>query len=89
MAYMRLGDLLVASGTITWQQLERALALQKETKQRLGDVLIQNGFITEAQLIDALRVQLGVDFVDRPFPSPWSWPSMSPGTSPRNTAWCR
>lgn len=64
MAYMRLGDLLVASGTITEQQLERALALQKETKQRLGDVLIQNGFITEAQLIDALRVQLGVDFVD-------------------------
>ena len=59
MAYMRLGDLLVASGTITGQQLERALA-----KQRLGDVLIQNGFITEAQLIDALRVQLGVDFVD-------------------------
>ena len=38
MAYMRLGDLLVASGTITGQQLERALALQKETKQRLGDV---------------------------------------------------
>ena len=64
MAYMRLGDLLVASGTITGQQLERALALQKETKQRLGDALIQNGFITEAQLIDALRVQLGVDFVD-------------------------
>ena len=64
MAYMRLGDLLVASGTITGQQLERALTLQKETKQRLGDVLIQNGFITEAQLIDALRVQLGVDFVD-------------------------
>ena len=64
MAYMRLGDLLVASGTITEQQLERALALQKETKQRLGDALIQNGFITEAQLIDALRVQLGVDFVD-------------------------
>ena len=31
MAYMRLGDLLVASGTITGQQLERALALQKET----------------------------------------------------------
>ena len=54
MAYMRLGDLLVASGTITEQQLERALALQKETKQRLGDALIQNGFITEAQLIDAV-----------------------------------
>lgn len=83
MAYMRLGDLLVASGTITGQQLERALTLQKETKQRLGDVLIQNGFITEAQLIDALRVQLGVDFVD---PTAISIPVELAQYVPRNIA---
>ena len=64
MAYMRLGDLLVASGVITAEQLEQALKMQKESRQRLGDVLIQNKFITEQQLIDALQVQLGVDFVD-------------------------
>ena len=64
MAYMRLGDLLVASGIITEAQLEQALAMPREDGQRLGDVLIQHGFITEAQLIDALRVQLGVDFID-------------------------
>ena len=64
MAYMRLGDLLVASGVISHEQLEQALALQKETKQRLGDVLVQNGFITEQHLIEALQIQLGVDFVD-------------------------
>ena len=64
MAYMRLGDLLIASGVITQEQLDKALAVQKETHQRLGDVLMQNGFITERNLIDALQIQLGVEFVD-------------------------
>ena len=64
MAYMRLGDLLVASGVITEEQLEQALDIQKKTKQRLGDVLIQSGIITEQHLIEALQIQLGVDFVD-------------------------
>ena len=64
MAYMRLGDLLVASGVITPEQIEEALKIQKETHQRLGDVLIQNSFITERNLIDALQIQLGVEFVD-------------------------
>ena len=64
MAYMRLGDLLIAAGTITRQQLDDALTLQKQTGERLGDVLIENGTITERQLIDALQMQLGVDFVD-------------------------
>lgn len=47
MAYMRLGDLLVSSGVITNEQLEKALEMQKETKARLGDVLIRADFITE------------------------------------------
>ena len=47
MAYMRLGDLLVSSSVITNEQMERALGMQKETKERLGDVLIRAGFITE------------------------------------------
>lgn len=38
MAYMRLGDLLIASGVIMQEQLDKALAVQKETHQRLGDV---------------------------------------------------
>ena len=40
MAYMRLGNLLVSSGVITEQQLEKALTMQKETKERLGDPTI-------------------------------------------------
>ena len=64
MAYMRLGDLLLSSGMISHEQLERALELQKESKERLGDVLVQSGIITEQQLIEALKIQLGVEFVD-------------------------
>lgn len=64
MAYMRLGDLLVSSSVITNEQMEKALGMQKETKERLGDVLIRADFITEQQLIEALEMQLGVEFVD-------------------------
>ncbi len=64
MAYMRLGDLLIAAGVISQSQLTEALSIQKQTRERLGDVLIENGMITEQQLIEALQMQLGVDFVD-------------------------
>ena len=49
MAYKRLGELLVAAGTITEEELERGLALQKGTKERLGTVLIKNEIITESR----------------------------------------
>ena len=40
MAHMRLGDLLVSSSVITNEQMEKALGMQKETKERLGDPTI-------------------------------------------------
>ena len=64
MAYMRLGDLLIAAGAITDEQLQAALKTQKSSGQRLGDVLIDSGVITQRQLIDALQMQLGVDYID-------------------------
>ena len=64
MAYMRLGDLLISAGVITEEELEKGLALQKESKERLGTVLIKNNIITENQLIEALQMQLGIEFVD-------------------------
>ena len=51
MAYRRLGELVIAAGTITEEELNRGLALQKGTKERLGTVLIKNGIITEDNLI--------------------------------------
>ena len=64
MAYKRLGELLVAAGTISEEELARGLALQKGTKERLGTVLISNNIITEEKLIEALQMQLGIEFVD-------------------------
>ncbi|MBQ9412021.1 MAG: Flp pilus assembly complex ATPase component TadA [Oscillospiraceae bacterium] len=64
MAYMRLGDLLIAAGTITEEELERGLQLQKGSKDRLGTVLISNGIISEQELIEALQMQLGIEFID-------------------------
>ena len=62
--YRRLGELLLAAGTITKEELDRGLALQKESKGRLGEVLIANGIITEDQLIEALQMQLGIEYID-------------------------
>ena len=64
MAYMRLGDLLTSVGLITEEQLERALAVQKENHKRLGAVLIEEGIISEQHLIETLELQLGIDFID-------------------------
>ena len=64
MAYLHLGEMLINAGTITKEQLERGIELQKGTNERLGTVLINNGIITEKQLIEVLRMQLGIEFID-------------------------
>lgn len=64
MKYLRLGDLLIRNGTITQEELDQALMLQKGSGKRLGTVLIETGIITETQLIDALMRQLGVEYID-------------------------
>nr|MCR4892147.1 type II secretion system protein GspE [Lachnospiraceae bacterium] len=64
MTYRRLGELLLAAGTISEEELERGLALQKGTKDRLGTVLISNNIISEEELIEALQMQLGIEFID-------------------------
>jgi type IV pilus assembly protein PilB len=56
----RLGDLLVAEGLITPEQLARALAEQKGTTEKLGGVLVRLGLLTEDQLIGFLSRQYGI-----------------------------
>lgn len=64
MAHIRLGELLITAGVINEGQLEKALEIQKKTKDRLGDILIEHNIITNDELINALQMQLGIDFVD-------------------------
>ncbi|MBI2493440.1 MAG: type IV-A pilus assembly ATPase PilB [Candidatus Rokubacteria bacterium] len=56
----RLGDLLVADGLITPEQLSKALGEQKGSTEKLGSILIKLGFINEEQLIGFLSRQYGV-----------------------------
>ena len=60
----RLGDILIAAGLITEEQLEEALGKQKGSGKRLGTVLQDEGMITELEMIEALQMQLGIEFID-------------------------
>ena len=61
---VRLGDILVEYDYITQEQLEDALAQQKEKGKLLGEMLIELNYITEEDMMRALQTQLGLDFVD-------------------------
>src|SRR5262245_8608870 len=60
----RLGDLLVAGGVITPQQLEEALTYQRTKGGRLGVCLIKLGYLTEDVLHSVLTRQFGVALAD-------------------------
>ena len=61
---IRLGDLLVAQQFISQDQLEEALAAQKNTGMKLGRQLISMGFVEENTLLDLLSKQLGIPFIE-------------------------
>ena len=60
----RLGEILIESGKISQEQLDRALLIHKRTGDRLGQVLIDQGFITETGLLRVLEHSLGIPLVD-------------------------
>ncbi|MBI3635594.1 MAG: Flp pilus assembly complex ATPase component TadA, partial [Candidatus Rokubacteria bacterium] len=59
-ANRRLGDLLVAEGLLTADQLARALAEQKTSSEKLGTILVRLNFLNEEQLIGFLSKQYGI-----------------------------
>lgn len=64
MKQKRLGDILIAQGLLSQEQLDEALEKKKLSNERLGTVLINEGYISESQLIDALKNQLGINYID-------------------------
>ena len=54
----RLGSVLIKTGTLTQDQLNRALEIQKETLQRLGFILTHYGIISAQSLKDAIQLQI-------------------------------
>ena len=59
-----LGELLVASGSVTRDQLDHALARQKTQKMPIGQLLVKLGYLTDDAMRLALSSQLGVPFID-------------------------
>lgn len=54
----RLGSVLMRTGYLTQDQLNRALEIQKETLQRLGYVLTHYGIISAESLKEAIQLQI-------------------------------
>lgn len=61
---LRLGDVLVNSGVITAEQLQKGLELQKDSGRKLGETLVDEGITTEENIAKALSSQLGYEMVD-------------------------
>jgi type IV pilus assembly protein PilB len=62
---VRVGDLLVANGLVSQDQIEKALAYQKDrgNQKLLGEVLVELEYVSEAQVMEALAEAYGVPFV--------------------------
>jgi type IV pilus assembly protein PilB len=59
----KLGEMLVRKGTITPEQMNEYLRLQKENKRPLGQILIEHGVITQQELTGFLGEQLGIPHI--------------------------
>lgn len=59
---LRLGEVLIAGGYITEEQVNQALEYQRSLPERkmLGDILIEMGLVSEDQILTELARQLGV-----------------------------
>ena len=60
----KLGQLLIASGVITEEQLKQALNVQRKEGGRLGTNLVKLGFLTEEKLVAFLSKQYGVPAIN-------------------------
>ena len=60
---MRIGEMLLAQGYITQEQLEKALEMQKASGKRLGRTLVDLGYMQEERLIEILSRQFEVPYV--------------------------
>ncbi len=67
-----LGRVLLKMGTVNQEQLDEAMAIQKQKRGPLGQILIDLGDITDQDLVLAMAAQAGMDIsdADRLEPSP-------------------
>jgi type IV pilus assembly protein PilB len=57
---LRIGDILIAAGAITDEQLKKGLQQQKQKGIQIGKALIQLGYTTQEKIMEALSEQLEI-----------------------------
>ncbi len=60
-----LGAVLLENTPLTQEQLEEALAFQREKGGKLGEVLVQLKFLRNEDILKALSIQLGFPYLDK------------------------
>ena len=61
---LKLGAMLVASGMLSAEQVERALRRQHETGRRLGELLVEEGTVSEQEIVAAVAGQMRIGVAD-------------------------
>jgi type IV pilus assembly protein PilB len=59
----RLGDLLVADGLLTAEQLAQALVAQRQPREKLGEALVRLGLVSDEQVAVGLAGQFGIAYL--------------------------
>ncbi|MEN8905626.1 MAG: ATPase, T2SS/T4P/T4SS family [Clostridiales bacterium] len=59
----RIGQTLVEFGFLSMDNLNKALAKQKDSGKKIGELLVSEGYITETDLLQVLEFQLGIPHV--------------------------
>lgn len=60
----KLGEILVAGGTVSQEDMDKALGIAKGSRRRIGQALVEAGFATDEQVAQALAEQYGVPYVN-------------------------
>ncbi len=60
----KLGELLVAKGVASQEEVDRGLSLQEKVGGKLGGILLRSGTVSENVLLDVLSQQMNIPRVD-------------------------
>jgi type IV pilus assembly protein PilB len=61
---LKLGELLLYSGKLTKEQLDKVLKEQETANKRIDEVLVDEGYLTSNDIIEVLEFQLGIPHVN-------------------------
>lgn len=61
---MKLGEMLIAAGKITEEDLDLALKLQKQSRKKLGEILVEEGFCGDDDIFKLVRMQIEEEIYD-------------------------